>query len=165
MVMPVFARRLSRVHVIRFRAFHSWFYVGALAFSAAGLALHAEPCLWLGAALLGVGYAGGSLTWHVGHHDFATPERAPHYMSLNVTLSGVRGFVAPAAGVSLYRLVEHLLPGQGPLALLIPLGLAVWGAWGFVAMARQPLSIEERRPQSAPASKLPSALRPLEGTL
>jgi hypothetical protein len=165
MVMPVFARRLGQVHVIRFRAFHSWFYVGALTFSAAGLALHAEPCLWLGAALLGFGYAGGSLTWHVGHHDFAAPEKAAHYMSLNVTLTGVRGFLAPAAGVSLYRLVEHLLPGQGPLAFLVPLGLAVWGASGFVAMARQRLSIEEGRPQPAPPSALAPALRPLEGTL
>ncbi len=164
-VMPVFARRLAQVHVIRFRAFHSWFYVGSLAFSAAGLALHAEPCLWLGAALLGVGYAGGSLTWHVGHHDFATPEKAPHYMSLNVTLNGVRGFIAPAAGVSLYRLTEHLLPGSGPLALLVPLGLAVWGSLGFVAMAREPLSIEESRREPSLPAALPSSLRPLEGAL
>lgn len=164
-VMPVFARRLAQVHVIRFRAFHSWFFAGSLAFSAAGLALHAEPCLWLGAALLGVGYAGGSLTWHVGHHDFATPEKAPHYMSLNVTLNGLRGFVAPAAGVSLYRLAEHLLPGQGPLALLIPLGLAVWGSLGFVAMARAPLSIEESRREPPVPPVLPSPLRPLEGAL
>ncbi len=165
LVMPLFARRLAQVHVIRFRAFHSWFYAASLAFSAAGLALRSEPCLWLGAALLGVGYAGGSLTWQVGHHDFATPEKAPHYMSLNVALNGVRGFVAPAAGVSLYRLAEHLLPGQGPLALLIPLGLAVWGSLGFAAMAREPLSIEESRREPSMPAALPSPLRPLEGAL
>ena len=164
-VMPVFARRLARVHVIRFRAFHSWFYAASLAFSTAGLALHAEPCLWLGAALLGVGYAGGSLTWHVGHHDFATPGKAPHYMSLNVTLNGVRGFIAPAAGVSLYRLAEHLLPGAGPLSLLVPLGLAVWGSLGFAAMARAPLAIEESQREPPLPAALPSPLRPLEGAL
>lgn len=159
LAMPSFARRLSRVHVIRFRAFHSWSYGAALALSVAGLALRAETLLWLGAALLGIGYAGGSLAWHVGHHDFATPAKAPHYMALNVTLNGVRGFVAPAAGVSLYRLAEHLLPGQGPLALLVPLSLAVWGALGFAAMAHQPLPQEDKT--APPALALP----PLKGTL
>jgi len=167
MVMPAFSRRLAQVHVVLFRAWHSWLFVGALACSVAGLALHAPLCLWLGAVLLGFGYAGGSLAWHVGHHDFASPEKAPHYMALNVTLNGVRGFVAPAAGVGLYRLAEHLLPGQGPLALLIPIGLAAWGAAGFVAMARQPLAIEERRDKfpSPPPAALAPALRPLEGAL
>jgi len=164
-VMPLFARRLSQVHVIRFRAFHSWFYAASLALTIAGLALHAAWCLWLGAALLGVGYAGGSITWHIGHHDFAPPALAPHYMSLNVALSGVRGVLVPAVGVSLYRLAEHLLPGTGPLALLVPLGLAVWGSLGFVAMAREPLSIEESRREPSVPAALPSPLRPLEGAL
>ncbi|HEX4960372.1 MAG TPA: MFS transporter [Thermoanaerobaculia bacterium] len=158
LAMPFFARRLARVHVVRFRAFHSWSYAGALAFSVAGLALRAETLLWLGAALLGVAYAGGSLTWHVGHHDFAPPEKAAHYMALNCTLSGLRGFIGPAAGVSLYRLAEHLLPGQGPLALLIPLGLAVWGASGFAALARETLPGEEPRGEAAGL-----ALPPLKG--
>ncbi|MFY9824866.1 MAG: hypothetical protein WAM82_26035 [Thermoanaerobaculia bacterium] len=164
-VMPLFAGRLSCIHVIRFRAYHSWSYAASLALSTAGLALHNEACLWLGAAMLGVGYAGGSITWHIGHHDFAPPELAPHYMSLNVALSGVRGVLVPAIGVSLYRLAEHLLPGQGPLALLVPLGLAVWGSLGFVAMAREPLSIEENRLEIAKPTALPPALRPLEGAL
>jgi len=168
LVMPFFARRLSRVHVIRFRAFHSWFYAGSLAFSVAGLALRAEPCLWLGAALLGVGYAGGSLTWHLGHHDFAPPAKAAHYMALNCAANGLRGFLAPAAGVSLYRLAEHLLPGMGPLALLLPLGLAVWGALGFGAMARTPLPLPEMAEMEKPrgATALPGlALPPLKGAL
>ncbi len=156
LAMPFLARRLSRVHVVRFRAFHSWSYAGALALSVAGLAFHAEPCLWLGAAVLGVGYAGGSLAWHLGHHDFATPAKAPHYMSLNVTLTGVRGVVAPAAGIGLYRLAEHWLPGLGPLALLLPVGLAVWGALGFAALARQPLAIVEGRPENPPPAALPA---------
>jgi Major Facilitator Superfamily len=171
LAMPFFARRLARVHVIRFRAFHSWFYAGSLAFSVAGLALRAEPCLWLGAALLGIGYAGGSLTWHLGHHDFAPPEKAAHYMALNCVANGVRGFLAPAAGVSLYRLAEHWVPGMGPLALLLPLGLAVWGALGFGAMARTPLPLPEtpeipERAAPRDASALPAlALPPLKGAL
>lgn len=133
--IPLLARRLARMHVVEFRVLHSWTYVVALALAAAGLLLRAEACLWLGALALGVGYAGGSITWHLGHHDFATPEQAPHYMSLNVALTGVRGVLAPSIGVSLYKLAEHALPGQGPLALLVPLALAVWGALGFASLA------------------------------
>ncbi len=163
LAMPFFARRLAQVHVVRFRAFHSWSYAAALAFSVAGLALRAEPLLWLGAALLGVAYAGGSLTWHVGHHDFAPPEKAAHYMALNCTLSGLRGFIAPAAGVCLYRLAEHLLPGQGPLALLIPLGLAVWGALGFAALARETFPGEERPGEELRGETAGLALPSLKG--
>jgi hypothetical protein len=165
LAMPFFARRLSRVHVIRFRAFHSWSYAGALALSVAGLALRFEPCLWLGAALLGIGYAGGSLAWHLGHHDFATPAKAPHYMALNVTLNGVRGFLAPAAGVSLYRLAEFWMPGQGPLALLIPLGLAVCGALGFAALARKPLPVAEDPVEEVKTAPPALALPPWKGAL
>lgn len=164
LAMPFFARRLARVHVVRFRAFHSWSYAAALAFSVAGLALRAETCLWLGAALLGVAYAGGSLTWQLGHHDFAPPARAAHYMALNCTLSGLRGLLAPAAGVSLYRLAEHLLPGQGPLALLMPLGLVVWGALGFAAMARHPFPLEEK-PVEGQAAPPALTLPPFKGAL
>ncbi len=164
LAMPLLARRLSRMHVVRFRALHSWTFVGALAFSIAGLALRAEPLLWLGAVLLGTGFAGGSIAWHVGHHDFAPPELASHYMSINVALAGVRGVLVPAIGVSLYRLVEHLAPGQGPLALLLPLGLAVAGALGFSAMARRPLPLVEGRIEpELPAVATP--LRPFEGAL
>jgi hypothetical protein len=162
-VIPLLARRLGRMHVVQFRVLHSWTYVVALALGAAGLLLRAEACLWLGALALGVGYAGGSITWHLGHHDFATPEQAPHYMSLNVALTGVRGLLVPSIGVSLYKLAEHVLPGQGPLALLVPLALAVWGALGFAALARQPLAKVVDRPATGAA--LAPGLRPLRGAL
>lgn len=165
MAMPLLARRLSRMHVVRFRSLHSWTYVGALAFSIAGLALRAEPLLWLGAVLLGIGFAGGSITWHIGHHDFTPPELASHYMSIHVALAGVRGVLVPAIGVSLYRLAEHLAPGQGPLALLLPLGLAVTGALGFSHMARGPLPIVEGRSETDEPAAVSPPLRPLEGAL
>jgi hypothetical protein len=163
--MPLLARRLGRMHVVRFRSLHSWTFVAALAFSIAGLALRAEPFLWIGAALLGIGFAGGSIAWHVGHHDFAPPELAAHYMSINVALAGVRGVFVPAIGVSLYRLAEHLAPGQGPLALLVPLGLAVAGALGFSAMARQPLPAVEGRIEPSDAPAVATPLRRLEGAV
>lgn len=165
LAMPLLARRLSRMHVVRFRSLHSWTYVGALAFSIAGLALRAEPLLWIGAALLGTGFAGGSITWHIGHHDFAPPELASHYMSIHVALAGLRGVLVPAVGISLYHFAEHLAPGQGPLALLLPLGLAVAGALGFSHMARRPLPIVEGRSEADEPVAVTPPLRSLEGAL
>ncbi len=138
LTMPLFARRLSRVHVARFRAFQSWFSVGAVALFAAGAATSTPLCLWLGSILLGAGYAGGSICWHLGIHDFSTPERAPDYMALNVALTGVRGLFAPALGVGLYRLVESAYPGLGALALVAALAVTAAGALGFVSLARDP---------------------------
>lgn len=138
LAMPFFARRLARLHVARFRAFQSWLSVAAVALFAAGAATHTPLCLWAGSVLLGAGYAGGSISWHLGIHDFSTPERAPDYMALNVVLTGVRGLFAPALGVGLYRLFESASPGHGPLALLAALVVTAGGALGFVALSRHP---------------------------
>ncbi len=73
--------------------------------------------------------------------------------------------LVPAIGVSLYRLAEHLAPGQGPLALLVPLGLAVAGALGFSTMARQPLPAVEGRIEPSDAPAVIPPLRRLEGAV
>lgn len=136
--MPLFARRIARVHVAHFRAFQSWSSVGAVGLYALGAAGGLPVCLWAGAVLLGVGYAGGSIAWHLGIHDFSTPEKAPDYMALNVALTGVRGLVAPALGVAIHRAVEAALPGRGALGLVVALAVTAAGALGFVSLARRP---------------------------
>jgi MFS family permease len=136
--MPLFARRIARLHVAHFRAFQSWFSVGAVGMFALGAAAGLPLCLWAGAVLLGVGYAGGSISWHLGIHDFSTPEKAPDYMALNVALTGVRGLVAPALGVGIHRAFEAAFPGHGALGLLVSLAVTAAGALGFVALSRRP---------------------------
>jgi hypothetical protein len=129
-------RRLDRMHIIHFRAWHSWVYVVAIAVLASGAISGITPLLWLGSAVLGTGLAGGRLGWNLGHNDFAPDYLATHYMGLHVTLTGIRGLFAPFIGVLFYQWLEFIQPGYGRHALLLPLGLAILGAFGFVLMWR-----------------------------
>lgn len=136
LTIPLWSRLLDRVHIIRFRAMHSWTFVASTACLFTG-ALTMQPLLlWAGAICKGVAFGGGVLAWNLGHHDFATPERASQYMGIHVTLTGIRGLLAPIIGVSLYEIFEALSPGAGAWALAVCLALGVTGAVGFVAMRR-----------------------------
>jgi hypothetical protein len=55
-------------------------------------------------------------------------------MGVNVTLTGMRGLLAPPLGAIVYTLLERRAPGAGRFALLLPLGLTLTGAIGFNRM-------------------------------
>ena len=84
--------------------------------------------------LLGAAQAGANLGWNLGHNEFASLGRAQHYMGVHVTLTGVRGGVAPPLGVLAYMSLEAWRPGAGEFALLLPLVMTALGAIGFNRM-------------------------------
>lgn len=136
LAIPFWSRLLQRVHVVRFRSFHSWvFVVGQLVVSIA-LSSHALPLLYVSAALMGVGYAGGSLAWNLGHLDFAPAARASQYMAVHLMLNGVRGILAPFAAVLAYELLEGHSPGWGQAVFGLSVALCIIGAVGFGLMSR-----------------------------
>jgi hypothetical protein len=130
------ARFLDKHHVVVFRSVHSKVgVVGAILLVLAVL-LHLPLLLWPGALLLGVSLAAGSLGWTLGHNDFAPRGEETRYMALHVTLTGVRGLVAPPVGIAAYHLLETWREGAGAWALLLPLALVVAGERKFTAMRR-----------------------------
>jgi hypothetical protein len=66
-------------------------------------------------------------------------------MALHVTLTGIRGLLAPPVGILLYHALENWRPGAGAWALLMPLLLIAAGAVEFNAMRRLR---DVRRPQT-----------------
>jgi MFS family permease len=134
--IPVWSRLLDRVHVIRFRAIHSWAFVASTALVLAGAVTRHVELLWAGAVLKGIAFGGGVLSWNLGHHDFAPAHRASQYMGVHVTLTGIRGLLAPMIGVGLYETLEWLRPGAGAWTLAACLGLTIVGAVWFVLMRR-----------------------------
>jgi hypothetical protein len=146
--IPVWARLLDRVHVIQFRAWHSWSFVAASLLIALGFQFDSLPVLFLARFVLGVSFAGSVLAWNLGHNDFASRELASLYMGIHVTLTGVRGAIGPFLGVLLYTGMALGLPGGGAEAgLRVPgMGNAAFyvftavgaiAAWMFVDMAQQ----------------------------
>jgi MFS family permease len=138
LVMPLFlpwwARMFDRGHIIEYRSRQCWALVAAIVLLTFGVWLQHSWLLWPGALLIGVSYAGANLGWNLGHNDFASPGRAQHYMGVHVTLTGVRGLIAPPLGIACYELLEAGGAGWGTAAMLLPLGLVTAGAIGFVKM-------------------------------
>jgi hypothetical protein len=115
LAIPAWSRFLAKSHVVAFRAVHGWaFVLAALAMWLATL-LNSLELMYFASVLLGLGFAGGSLAWNLGHHDFAPAHRDSEYMALHVTLNGIRGAIAPFVAVALYY----------------PMAKAGWGAWFF----------------------------------
>jgi len=132
--MPWWSRLFDGSHVVRYRSRQGWALVAASLALCLGVFLRSAPILWSGAVLLGAAQAGANLGWNLGHNDFASIGRAQHYMGVHVTLTGLRGGVAPPLGVLAYMALEHLRAGYGQYALLLPLAMTVAGALGFNRM-------------------------------
>jgi MFS family permease len=132
--LPWWARMFDRGHVIEYRARQCWVLVAGTSVMALAVLARLEWLIWGGAALIGFAMAGANLGWNLGHNDFAPLGRVQHYMGVHVTLTGVRGLLAPPLGMLCYELLELWRTGSGVFALLIPLGMLVSGALGFVAM-------------------------------
>lgn len=135
--IPLWARLLASVHVVRFRSIHSWFFVAAQAVVMLAFLSHSYWMLYISAVFLGVAYGGGSLAWNLGHLDFAPGPKAAQYMGVHVTLNGVRGVVAPFVAAGMYRLLEDWRPGSGWVVFGVSVILCIAGALGFVALGRQ----------------------------
>jgi MFS family permease len=139
---PFWALYLDRVHVSAFRAAHAWSFSLSQLLLWLGAATHSLPVVLAARMVLGAARAGGGLAWNLGHNDFAPPERVGLYMGVHVTLTGLRGAVAPFLGMALYlgwaayALPVHgvTLPGWGGLGDgLMPLAAVMSGisALGF----------------------------------
>jgi len=134
--IPLWSRLLQRLHIVEFRAIHSWsFVIGNGLVGVAVLTLNV-PLLLIARGLVGGGMAGGNLAWSLGHHDFAPKEQSNTYMGVHVMLTGLRGSVAPLLGVAFFQLVG------GWVFVLCAAGGA-WGALMFVRMRND--SIREAR--------------------
>jgi MFS family permease len=138
LLMPIFlpwwARMFDQGHVIEYRARQCWWLVVAVLLMSIAVISRQQWLLWPGSVAMGLSLAGSNLGWNLGHNDFATLGRAQHYMGVHVTLTGVRGLIAPTAGMLCYQLLEALRPGLGIAALIVPMGMIVAGAIGFVRM-------------------------------
>jgi len=133
---PIWARRLDAVHILDYRARQAWMFVLTMLLFMAASVTGLELMFWIGALSLGASFAGGKLGWNLGHNDFASDDKSTLYMGIHVTLTGVRGLLAPLLGVIVYQLLESTGPGTGRYVLLFPFMLTLGGAVTFVVLAR-----------------------------
>jgi hypothetical protein len=147
--LPWWARLFDGSHVVRYRARQGWAIVLASAAMCLGVFSGSLALLWVGAVLLGAAQAGANLGWNLGHNDFASVGRAQHYMGVHVTLTGVRGGLAPPVGVLAYTALEAWHRGAGEFALLLPVVMTAAGALGFNHMQSELADSAKRQSASA----------------
>ena len=121
--------------MIQFRSIHAWSYVSASLMFLLAAVTGFLPLMFIASALTGLGNAGGVLAWNLGHQDFAPPGRDSQYMGVHVTLTGIRGLMAPFLAVGIYQLLDSGSPGAGIWVFIVCLVLNVVGAVGFWRMA------------------------------
>lgn len=135
LTIPLWARLLDRVHVVRYRAVHSWLFVVAISCMAAGVYQGRIEWFYAAAMIRGAGFGGGVLAWNLGHLDFAPPHLASQYMGIHVTLTGLRGLTMPLVGVWIYGVLEQARPGDGWVLFAACAAVAAMGGLGFVLFA------------------------------
>jgi MFS family permease len=148
--IPIWARLLDQMHVISFRAIHSWAFVLASLLFLIAVEYHLLPLLFIASAMLGIGFGGGMLAWNLGHQHFAPPHRDSQYMSVHVMLTGLRGLFAPFLGVAIYT--AFAANGHPGLIYAVTLGLNIAGALGFLLLrARHNASRTANQPTNRPS--------------
>ncbi len=145
--IPLWSKLLDRVHVIRFRVFHSWFFVLANLLMGVGFILESMPALYAARIILGCAFGGGMLAWQLGHNDFAPRGMAHVYMGIHVTLTGVRGVFAPFIGTLLYTGFAlgpgvHV-PGIGGWVFVMLSAVSACGAVMFFRLNRRTHAITQ----------------------
>lgn len=145
LTIPLWSALLDRWHVVRFRAHHTWVFVAMMASLVAAGVSGWVWVLYVSAAVRGVAFAGGALAWNLGHNDFARDDNAAQYMSVHVTLTGIRGMLAPFLGTWLYAALADRGPLGGSWVFAIAGVMLVVGALGFNAMHREMRASEAAR--------------------
>ncbi len=148
-------RLFDRVGVVRFRVVNVIMWTTSLVFGliASLIAVDMTPFgstqsliaiifFALRALAQGMGYAGGALAWNLGHLHFAKPEEAEMYMGIHVSLTGLRGIIAPLGGIWLW----HNAGWSAWSVWLVAILFSLLSLLVFYKMARQEMAIDATHP-------------------
>lgn len=134
--IPLWSKLLNHTHVIQFRAIHSWVFVLSSVCFGVSIFMGTTVGLWIAAAIRGIGFGGGVLAWNLGHQDFAPVEQSSRYMGLHVTLTGIRGLLAPALGMGLYTYLHSMGEITGGSVFFVGAVISGIGGIGFLILSR-----------------------------
>lgn len=145
-------RLFDRIGVLRFRVINIFCWMMALVFGLAatlttmhaqsagsGMFLLAVALFVVRALFNGIGLGGGALAWNLGHLHFARPDQAEIYMGIHVSLTGIRGLVAPIGGMWLWRMI-----GWPVWLIAIAVSVGSWLMYARLAREEHPATSPNR---------------------
>ena len=95
LLIPFWARLFDNMNFVVLRMILN------LAFGAGVLLFFITSNTWVigaGSALIGIAFAGGSIAWNLWVTKYAPPGKTGAYMSVHVSLTGIRGTLGPIIG-------------------------------------------------------------------
>jgi len=148
MTLPLWARHLDNVTIARFRVRHSAVFILSHLLTFVGATTGLLPLIAVGQMAQGTARGGAFLAWNLGHNDFAARHLVALYMGIHVTLTGVRGAIAPFLAMALYSgwqprklpFGEIELPGFegiGSMVFAVCAVVTVFAGIGFHLLDRQ----------------------------
>lgn len=132
LTLSLWAKYLDRVHIVRYRSRASLITMINQALNWLGtttIAAFTWPVIALARVSQGVSRGAGTLAWQLGHNDFSHRHHTALYMGIHVTLTGVRGAIAPFAGIALYGVM-------GTDVFAVTTALAIISSVGFFLLNR-----------------------------
>lgn len=136
--MLMWAKLLDHMHVIRFRSIQSLVLLCAFLLLFIGIHWQMMAVVVVAQVMEGICRGGGTVAWQLGHNDFASRHMVAAYMGTHVTLTGLRGLIAPYLGTLLYGGFHVIgFKGIGDIVFLLAASLALIGSLGFITMRRQ----------------------------
>lgn len=95
LLIPFWASLFDKMNFVILRmTLNMFFAVGVLLFFVTSNPL----IIGLGSALIGAAFAGGSIAWNLWVTKYAPPGKTGAYMSVHVSLTGIRGTMGPLLG-------------------------------------------------------------------
>lgn len=126
------ARLFDRKDIFIMRFYGTMVWVLSRVLLLVGILDQSMPIIMCSRVITGLAIGCGQLSWRLGHMAFAPPEKDSLYMGAHVSLTGVRGIIAPFLGIYLYRL-DFLGPHGVWLIAITALCQALAGM-GFLQM-------------------------------
>lgn len=145
LTMPMWATYLDRVHIVPYRAKQAILWIINQASNWLSAITHSLTIIGVARLLQGITRGGGMLAWHLGHNDFADRRMVPTYMGIHVTLTGLRGLIAPFLAMMLFAgkldfgAVVIEIPGfhgLGYHVFLVTTALAIVSEIGFSTLRK-----------------------------
>ncbi len=115
-----FGRLFDRVNFLTLRLI-----VNAIFLVSIALFFNTTSFFWLCVSgfLIGIAFGGGGVMWTLWVTKVAPPDKVPAYMSVHMSLTGVRGVIAPFLG---FYLIAHFTPPQVSYVSVALILLSMW---------------------------------------
>ncbi|MBN1766395.1 MAG: MFS transporter [Sedimentisphaerales bacterium] len=128
----VWARIYDRTDIYIMRFYGAMMWCLSRVILLLGVCYKSIEIILISRVITGIAMGCGQLNWRLGHMAFSPPEKDSLYMGAHVSMTGLRGIVAPFLGLFLYR-----LDCMGPHGLWL-LGITAMGqalaGFGFLKM-------------------------------